>query len=305
MSRIESATVARWCETLEGEATLERLVEQLQIWSPEEPFRLVKRRGDWHRPGGVVDSHYRPIAPRLRQWVTEEVGEDFELLMDRYRESSYFVTRLAGEHYYFNAVIGNGIADWMQLEVERLQEVLDRPLMDRDWLPDSLEEFLDPLDFPRLEPEPIAPARFRFRRLTVLADLQEQLTPATRRLLQEWGESSAGSLPFAHHWYLVLHEEVGLEGESRLSATPQPAVNPRLSLPSDPPLQGGELANALQSYNRLCGYPLAWYFNLLALPSKLEPIVEQVLHDHQGEYRYLPLRDLAIIQRWQGRGDRS
>jgi hypothetical protein len=47
----------------------------------------------------------------------------------------------------------------VQIEIEQRQEVLDRVLFDPDWLPESIEELVDRLDYPRLEPEPVGGTR--------------------------------------------------------------------------------------------------------------------------------------------------
>jgi len=70
-------------------------------------------------------------------------------------------------------VTGKRARDYIQIEVEQVQEVIERSLWTPDWMPDDLEDFIDPLDAPRLAPEPVAPPRLLFRRLVRVADFIE------------------------------------------------------------------------------------------------------------------------------------
>ncbi len=88
----------------------------------------------------------------MRLWAETESGGDIETLLDKCSEQILFATKISGTTLYFTASTGDKPQDFLQLEVEVLQEVLDRPLSDPDFLPDSVEEFLDPVDYPRLEP---------------------------------------------------------------------------------------------------------------------------------------------------------
>ena len=205
------------------------------------------------------------------------------------------------------APTGERAADFVQLEVEELQEVLDHYLNDPDWLPDSLEEFIDPLDYPRLEPEPVAAPRYVFRRLLPVAGLIEALqdsNPAQDRLLRftgDWDQSSAaGKARFCDHWVLAVREYFDQYGIPHTSA--RPVATDKLTLPKPDPWgvnRGAALANQLHSFDREAGYPMAWYFHLLVAPGAALQIIPAVLEDHAAGYDYLPPADLDVLRRWR------
>jgi hypothetical protein len=66
--------------------------------------------------------------------------------------------------------------------------VLDRVLFDPDWLPESIEELVAPLDYPRLEPEPVGGPSFVLRQVTRVGALVESSNVGERtgRFLEDW-----------------------------------------------------------------------------------------------------------------------
>jgi hypothetical protein len=283
------------------------LVEKLKVLCPDLEFRRVLVRGGWHRPGGVVDLEKQRVAERLREWAERESGGDVATLMNKYDGRQLFATSLAGKTHYLVAVTGERAADFVQLEIEELQEVLDHYLNDPDWLPDSLEEFIDPLDYPRLEPEPVAASHFVFRRLLPVAGLIKELqenNPAQDRLLRftrEWDQSSAaGKARFCDHWVLAVREYFDQYGIPHTSAKPVATDNLSLPRPAAGEVsRGAELANRLHGFDRDTGYPMAWYFHLLAAPGEALQIIPAVLEDHAAGYNYLPPADLDLLRGWQ------
>jgi hypothetical protein len=196
----------------------------------------------------------------------------------------------------------------VQIEIEELQEVLDRPLVDPDWFPDSVEEFLDPLDYPRLEPEPVAPAYYQFRRITAMAELLRhggvgRQMSNLRRFMQDWADSSANdNARFCRHWVLALRESRGQDGLPQLSAKPVPTFAGELpALSTGERVRGAALANAIHGYDRHVGYPFAWYFTMLAQKSANVALADAVLADQMGAYEYLPARDLKVLRNWECR----
>ncbi len=288
----------------------ERGLAQL-IGSPGEtaveaqPERVLTRSG-WHRLGGVVDGAYRRVAESIAQWVEQESGGEVERLLSRYAGAGYFATRLRGQTHYLVFPKGSSAADFVQLEVEELQEVLDRYLIDPDWLPDSLEEFIDPLDYPRVEPEPIGQPRFLFRRMTdmkaLLADQRDAPSDRARlcRFLADWEQSSAGAAaPFCRHWIVALRETPDRDGGTRLSVRPVPTARVLPSLAPYDGVRGPELANRIHGFDHQAGYPFAWYFHMLS--GRLVPfeLGEAVASDLAGEFDYLAPRDSERLLEWR------
>jgi len=307
MPNLDPSRLADACSGANPAGDERALPEKLKLLCPELEFRRVLVRGGWHRPGGVVDLEKQRVAERLREWAERESGGDVATLMDKYQGRQLFATCLAGKTHYLVAATGERAADFVQLEVEELQEVLDHYLNDPDWLPDSLEEFIDPLDYPRLEPEPVAAPRFVFRRLLPVSRLIEALqdgNPAQDRLLRftgDWDRSSAaGKARFCDHWVLAVREYSDQYGVPHTSA--RPVATDMLTLPRPDPggvSRGAALANQLHGFDREVGYPMAWYFHLLVAPGTALQIIPAVLEDHAAGYDYLPPDDLGLLQRWQ------
>ena len=232
-----------------------------------------------------------------------------EALIARFMDASYFATKLAGRTHYFTVPCSDNAKDFFQLEIEELQEVIDRALIDRDWYPDSLEEFLDPIDYPRLEPEPIGKPFYHFRRIIPVTDYmkkaskEDQALSNLNRFLHDWSYSSAREGGhFCNHWILIFREYMYGDGDCRLNARPVATFSDRLpDLPPGEKLQGTELAHAIHGYDRKLGYPFAWYFIMLSQKKTNHALAEAVLRDQIGAYDYLPVKDLKVIREWEKR----
>lgn len=297
------AAVARACASSDPARGAEGLLSGLgRLW-PELAFRPVLTRGGWYRPGGVVDIGKQRVADSLRQWAEEQAASgDLQGLLDTCVDRPLFATRLVGRTHYLTAQTGPAAADFMQIEVEELQEVLDRYLSDPEWLPDSLEEFIDPLDYPQLDPEPVGASRLVFRRIIAAHELIDPLastSSALLRFLHDWNDSSAAHAHhFCDHWALAVRETVDSDGEAQISAHPVSAcAAERLRTASA--MDGAGRANLVHGYDHAAGYPMAWYFHMVAsagcVPAGLGL---RVAEDHQRSYSYLPACDLAVLRRW-------
>lgn len=266
----------------------------------------VLTRSGWHRLGGVVDGAYQRVADNITRWA--EAQGDVDTLMARYGDSGYFATHWQGRTHYLVAPTGDDPEDFLQVEVEELQEVIDRFLVDPDWYPETLEEFVDPLELPRLEPEPVGPARYVFRRATHIGTLLDDLDPASgttrglRRFFTDWSRSSAAAAsPCCRHWVLALRATPDLDGGTRFSARPAAThgITPR-NRPDPDGLEGAELANWMHAIDQRAGYGFAWYFFMLA--SRVVPVsvADQAHRDLVGGFDYLPVRDTRILRDWIG-----
>jgi len=298
----DTASVARVCADSQPAPGAEGLLAGLgRLW-PDLTFKLVLTRGGWYRPGGVVDIEQQRIADNLRQWAEALTAHGgMPSLLDACMKGQLFATRLVGQTHYLTARTGPAAADFVQLEVEELQEVLDRYLSDPDWLPDSLEEIIDPLDYPQLAPEPVGAARLVFRRIfsarTVLEAQQIGPGAGLRRFLQDWDRSSAShSECCCDRWVLALQEATDSDGGAQLSAHPVPAgVAQRLPETS---AAGAGLAKRVQAFDRAAGYPMAWFFHMVASAGVPHAVGIQVAKDHAEGFDYLPARDLQPLHSW-------
>jgi hypothetical protein len=301
--------VAVICSEVTDAAGHAALCEKINNLMPELNFVHVATRGNWHRLGGVVDGDYQPVSNNIARWAEEQSGGDVDKLFAEYGGKGYFVTRLAGKTHYFCASCGARPEAFIQIEIEELQEVIDRPLIEKDWYPECLEEFIDPLDYPRLAPEPLGAAYFQFRRITPVERLMKEVSKENQalfnlmRFFNDWSSSSANEYgPFCHHWALALREYIDRDGECRLSAKPFSTFTEKVdSLADAGGLQGAKLANVIHGYDRSIGYPFAWYFNMLGSKAENFAVAEAVLRDQMGAYDYLPVKDLKVLRSWEER----
>lgn len=293
--------VAEVCGTLPAGATTDDLLAAVGSVFPGRQVQHALTRGGWHRLGGIIDIDGGRITDHVMAWAEECSGGDIEVLMTQVADLRAFVTRLNGQAHYLVVPTGDQARDFIQIEVEELQEVLERVISDPDWYPDSIAEFLDPLDFPRLEPEPVGPPRFLFRRLVPVASLIESgdLSASLRRFMDDWDRSSAGEhAAFCEHWVLGVREYQDQEGDERLSAKPVPLGEAPPALPDGEVARGARLANQIHGFDRALGYPFAWYFHMLTNPKVSHRLAEAVHADLMGAYDYLPARDLKVLRDW-------
>lgn len=303
----EPDKLAQLCERLSSEEDMSLFLDGLNELMPDLSFSHVTTRSGWHRLGGVVDSDYKPVAKNIVHWAEEESDGDVDELIARFMDEGYFATKLSGRTLYFTASAGDHPEEFIQLEVEHLQEVLDRRLIETDWFPESIEEFLDPLECPRLVPEPVASSYFQFRRIVPVSELITEESGSNRamrdlvRFFKDWKVSSANEdHRFCDHWVLALREYMDSNGDSRLSAKPTYVFNGDLpELPDDSSLRGLELANAIHEFDRQFGYPFAWFFMLLNQRTSNYRLAEAVLKDLKGAYDYLPAKDVKVLSDWE------
>ncbi len=275
---------------------------------PQVSFRQVLCRGGWYRLGGVVDADGKAVAENLEAWAESGLGEfddDLCLLLDKHAGSGLWATRLVGRTHYFVAPVGRGAADYLQLEVEDLQESWSHPLFDRDPAPTSLEEFVDPR-LPKENLKPLGLPRYVFRRLTHVGDtLARMRTQALEpqpihRFVADWEASSARqATDLSNHWVIALREHLDRFRQIVTRASPVPALN------GEPPRFAGRegtrglaLNEALTAFDRNMGYHFAWYFHMLTTKAVPHWVARTVAEDAAGGFAYLPERDMAIVKDW-------
>lgn len=300
--------LTRLCSELKPLQGVEALVEAVNRLIPDLQFSAVLSRGGWHRLGGVVDGDYRRVAGNIAHWVEQQSEGDFEGLIARYGDSGYFATRLSGKTHFITAPRGESPQDFIQIEIEELRETLDRPLIASDWYPNSVEEFLDPLDCSRVKAEPVGEAYYQFRRITSIGDLLDSAPSSRkidnlRRLFADWSASSAGEhAAFCDHWVLALSEYRDREGLPQITVKPITTYSGEIpGLPQGQDTRGAALANAIHSYDRQLGYLFAWYFMMLGQKAGNLALANAVLADQMGAYEYLPKRDLKVLREWESR----
>ncbi|MBK9018780.1 MAG: hypothetical protein IPL72_01735 [Sulfuritalea sp.] len=130
-----SRRIAELCLRLPASAGPGVLAKELGALAPDLAFREVLARGGWYRLGGVVDGSGHHIADDLEHWAETELAardDDMAALCDDFAGRELRATRLNGRTRYLVAATGNGATDFVQIEIEELQEVACHPLFDAD-----------------------------------------------------------------------------------------------------------------------------------------------------------------------------
>jgi hypothetical protein len=284
------------------------LLAAIEAMWPGFDFRLALTRGGWYRPGGVIASGGERVGSDLQGWAEQawqSCNADPGCFAQRFGDADLLVTRAVGRTHYFVVAYGKRAAEFLQLEVEELEEVADRRLLDPDLPPEDLGQLLEPEHPLRVEPRPVSPARYALRRLTdinsFLGRLQGQspVAPPVVRFLDEWDASSAGhAAHFSDEWILALAGHQDRFRQERLSAKPVPAPRKRSAPPDMDEKGGADLGAALHIYDRHAGYPFAWYFHLVANRGVGRAVAAHVGHDLAAGFDYLPPRDAAVLRAW-------
>lgn len=302
-----AAKIADLCEGIDPVPFHADLIAGVNALAGERHFRWILSRGGWHRLGGVIDAQGRRIADSLEKWLEAmqaEFADDVDDFVDAYRDKGYRVTHLEGDSHYLAAVTGKGAADFLQLEVEEIQEVPVRPLIAEGWEPEDWEDLIDPLDL-ESNPDGLSsfPKRYLFRRLTPVAEFLPTLAASdsanVRRMIEDWDASSAGKTErFCDHWVLGIRDQ--LAGSKRL---PQARIltGDSVTLGCDCNQAGwttGELAACIRQFDHDAGYPFAWYFHMVASKHVGTTCALSVMNEHKDDYAYLPERDLSLLEGW-------
>ena len=299
-----------------GPAALAReIAKHLPDWS----FREILCRGGWYRLGGVVGESGSRIADNLEQWAADaldERGGDLTVLLEDYAGSALRATHITGRTHYLVAASRNGgSTDYLQLEVEDLQETYAQTLFSRDPAPGTLDELVDARCSPCEDcadhrcGTPIGTATYQFRRLVHIGDLLARMRTQSleaqpiHRFVADWEASSAGpASAFCNHWAIALREHLDRYQQTITRATPVAAYDgalPRFAAREG--TNGLSLHSALTTFDRALGFPMAWYFSLITgKGAKAIPhwVPSAVASDSAAGFSYLPERDLAVIKQW-------
>lgn len=304
--RIDLEKLKNACESSSYDEKHQALLTAVSNVQNDVIFQEALVRGGWHRPGGVINAQGERIAKELSTWAEQISGGDVNVLLEKIAAQNLFATRFNGQTLYLVAPVGEKAADFFQLEVEQIQEVIQRPLWHEDWLPEDLGDFIDPLDPPTMVEKPLGKPVYHFRRVTYFPDLLAEMDKSDEnfikinRFLSEWDESSASdTATFCEHWVFSLRREAGYREEVLIRAKPistHVEITKNIVLSAEH--RGATLANLIHSFDRKVGHPFAWYFFMLTNKCIDYNIAEAVFKDLMGAYAYLPAKDLKILRRW-------
>lgn len=284
------------------------LAKELARHLPELHFRRTLCRGGWYRLGGVLAADGSRISDDLESWAEMTLAAcdgDFDALRDEYAGTGLIATRRVGRTHYFVAPTGEKSADFLQLEIEDLQETQAHTLFAQTPAPTAIDELIDP-DLGHHNGQPVGLPYYTFRRLTHIGDLLARLRQQTpeaqpiHRFTDDWSESSAGhATAFSNQWVIAVREHLDRFQQNVIRAQPVPAID------GEPPAFGAregtrELAlhDALVSFDRAAGYPFAWYFHMLTTKVVPHWVARVVMEDANAGFAYLPRRDEEIVRRW-------
>lgn len=282
------------------------LVKGLGSALPEWKFRHALARGGWYRLGGIVDGNGQRISDSVEQWIEQELDArdgDIAQLIDDHADRALYATRLVGQTHYLVAAVGDGADDFLQLEIEDLQEMRAHRLFANE--PTTIEELVDPR-IGQAALQPIGLPVYTFRRLQhVGAFLARMLTQkpepaAIHRMIEDWSKSSAGTASdYANHWVISTREHLDRYHQPVFRA------QPIATLAGEPPEFEAEAGNsglklheALQHFDRHAGYPMAWYFHMLGSKAVPHWVAQTVVEDALAGFAYLPQKDVDVVRGW-------
>jgi hypothetical protein len=300
--------LSRLCKDTLAGAGDGTLVERIQKAYPNYPVRLARHGHDWYRLGGVVKPDGSRIAADLNEWAERtyiECGHDFNVLLDYCDEGSFLATRHKGVSLYLVAQTGSRAEDFVQIEVDRTQEVADRYLIDSDSPPDDLEELIDPLMPVKVDPFAVGASRYTYKRKTEVAVFMSEMArhradrhPA-QRFMDDWNASSAGTKKvFCQDWSVRLNQHQGKHGEQIMNVEVVSNRNKDIPWLDSPEGKKGKALQAVISrFDSQAGYPFAWYFFMVK--GLVSPHVGVAVNrDLAKDYAYLPDKDAALLRQW-------
>jgi hypothetical protein len=289
----------------QGPAGLARELAQI---APQYNFREVLARGGWYRLGGVVDGQGQHVADDLERWAEDELAahdDDIASMAADYADRKLRATRLTGKTHYWVARTGNGAGDFIQLEIEELQEVVCHTLFG-DQVPTTLEDLVDPRDACPGNQSALGVPFYTLRRVTDIADFlsgmraQKPDPQPVHRFLEAWQASTAShATEFSNHWVVAVREHLDRYRQPIRGATPVAALNgaaPRFE--TGYAARGLALAEALHRFDKQVGYPMAWFFHMITTKSVPHAVAAAVVEDAQSGFSYLPERDVQVVRDW-------
>jgi hypothetical protein len=285
------------------------LLEVANRIRPGCTFRYALSRGGWYRQGGVIAADGSNIADNLETWAKAELeasGGDMQELVENYSGNALRVTRHTGRTHYFVAPYGPAPEEFLQLEIEELQEVLDRKLIDNRNPPEDLQELIEPLAPVLLEAQPVGAPRYRFRRLIDMRQTVAKVSFANGRkvglprFLSDWSHSSAATRGhFSDHWIVALREHQDRYRNPVIAASLVSCQARELkSFQWNTDLSGVEMSAQIQAFDRAAGYLSAWYFHLVTNTITPPAVAYTVARDLESGFSYLPDTEISLLRGW-------
>ncbi len=288
------------------------LLSALSGLLPGCEYRFALTRGGWYRPGGLIRQDGERVAVNIERWAEEALAKcdgDLAECIERHEAEGLLATRHTGKSHYFVASYGSGAADFVQLEIEELQEVADHLMIDPANPPTDLFELTDPAHPVRVDALPVGLPHYRFRRLSNMRQVMaRQTTPGMgvaplSRFMDEWDEGKAiCQRQFSDHWVVSIQNRHDRYNNALLSSTPVSRHGRKLrSFHWRPEARGVDLADQIHAFDRVAGYQDAWYFHMVASHMVSHAIAYALQSDIEAGFSYLSDSGRQLLNRWLDR----
>ncbi len=308
-SKLDGQQIAKLCKNLLPEETDHSLLEKLQALAPSQKLHLARTGDEWYNIGGIVDASGKRISSDLIEWTERtylECGQNLQTFIAHVEDENLIATKITGKTLYFILQTGDRAEDFIQIEIDKTHEVSDRLLINHDFPPEDLEDFIDPLDPKLIQSFCIGTGRYAYRRKTDVRIFMEEINKyhldehPVQRFMDDWNRSSAGQkFRFSDDWILRPYQHTGRFGEQVINVDIVNTQKKNLPiLENVAGKQGSTLNNLLGRFDRQAGYPFAWFFYMLKGKLVSPHSGEAVFKDISGDFAYLPERDIAVLKDW-------
>ncbi|MCX7086943.1 MAG: hypothetical protein NTV00_02695 [Methylococcales bacterium] len=312
---LDGQQLAKLCKNSLPSSGDELLLEKLQALAPDFRVHLARTGHEWYRIGGIVDTQGKRISSDLIEWTERtyiECGKNLQTLIEHAREQNLIATRQIGNTLYFVIQTGKNAENFIQIDIDKTNEIADRLLVSDSYPPEDLEEFIDPLDPHGIEAFSIGTARYVYRRKTdVKVFMQEVQKHAqalsgnqdehpVQRFMDDWNNSSAGlNAAMSDDWIIRPYRHTGRFGEQIMNVELINTQTKNLpELATSDRIKGTALQHVLARFDRQVGYPFAWFFYMLKGKLVSPQSGAAVFKDISKEFAYLPERDAAVLKNW-------
>ena len=280
------------------------LIEYLEKTWPEVTIKHQLTRSGWYRPGGVLSFSGQELSKDLEAWLNQslEKVEDFAQLLVDLEIMQPRVTRYNGSTHFFTVRYGDHPLACWQLEIEELQEIMDRLLLNPDGPePEDIADLLEPLQPATLDGQALGAPHYRLGRLLHLREsVQEAVNaPLIERFLQEWQEGPGRDQVLTNFWFFQRHETLSRYAVPQLRMQPH-AIKARhlKTLPWNLQADVLEMASQLRAFDKAAGYNGAWYFCMVAGNLVPRDLASRLIEDWQEGFRYISDLQAARIRGW-------
>lgn len=279
------------------------LIQQLEELLPGVRFHYQLTRSGWYRPGGLISPIGEVITRDIESWLDQQEAhaEDFETLVAELEPLKLKVFNLNGSTHFFTVSSGPRPQDGWQLEIEELQEVLSRPLITEELIPEDMADLLTPLEADNLEPQPISWPVYRFSCLRPISELFSRSVNQSdlQRFFDEWQQITQNSISFDRHWFFQISENLSRFKVAELRLQPRNIKADKLRLmPWDLTAPPSALSAQIRCFDKAAGFAGAWFLNMVAGNLVPRELPARLQRDWQDEYRYLPESMMALIRNW-------